>query len=295
MNAANRIVRYLLPVVMSATVLSALGVTTLVAEFTPADRLVSTLWIVASFVLAGAVASVPVLYWLARRLTQEIATALEAGVPLDELNKDQFAARGALAAVTRGPVTIVFASVEGLSRVMEVVTPEVAAELFDGLLRLCTDVVGEHGGVVERFTDRDVVFVFPARPDASAETAATEAAFRLAQLIPEMKLKIPGEAGLLRGLRFAAGVTAGSAVMGKLHGQPLILGEMVQQARAIANAGRARGVFLLVSHYVQTRLKPGFRVEPAGAINEMLAHQKVDVYAVTGLAPAGETPTPRAG
>ena len=285
MLTANRIVKYFIPVVMLAAVLSALGVATLVAGFTAPDRLVDVVWIVTIVVLALVVTSVPLLYIVAQR-----ATRLHGSSDPDEPSTP-FAGRRAggitafrLVNPRREHAALVAVSIEGLARLMEVLPAETAAEAFHVVLAACDHTVRGHGGVIERFLDRDALFIFRGKIfGVGPEEAAARAALELAELVPQ--LTVPGQSGPLRGLRFLAGITAGSVMIGELRetgakdpARLTVFSDLTNQARCVLNAARNRGVDVLVTTYIASRTRESFCLTASGVVNEMLAHQRIEVF-----------------
>jgi hypothetical protein len=86
-----------------------------------------------------------------------------------------------------------------------------------------------------------------------------------------------------------AGITSGSVLIAELreaHAEAprlTVFGELAAQARTALNAARNRGVSALVTAYVEARVRGRFRLTAVGAVNEMLAHQRVEVFVLDGV------------
>ncbi len=189
----------------------------------------------------------------------DCGTVLAGSVPAGPAGTAR-AAGGAAAAVESAPVaerrhvTVVFADLVGFTTISEGRDPEETRELLTRYFTLARDVIGRHGGNIEKFIGDAVMAVWGA-PIAREDDAerAVRAALELVDAVKSLGLGIQARAGVLTG---EAAVTIGAT------GEGMVAGDLVNTASRLQSVAPPGAV--LVGEATERAANQAISFEAAG-------------------------------
>ncbi|HET9522086.1 MAG TPA: adenylate/guanylate cyclase domain-containing protein [Candidatus Limnocylindrales bacterium] len=164
-------------------------------------------------------------------------------------------AAGATAAVAeRRLVTVLFADLVGFTTLSEGRDPEEVRELLSRYFDLARDIIGRHGGTVEKFIGDAVMAVWGA-PVAHEDDAerGVRAGLELVEAVHDLGPAIQARAGVLTG---EAAVTLGA------EGQGMVAGDLVNSASRLQSVAPPGSV--LVGEATQRSASRAITFEPVG-------------------------------
>ncbi|MBI2920878.1 MAG: tetratricopeptide repeat protein [Planctomycetes bacterium] len=173
-------------------------------------------------------------------------------------------------------VTVLFASVPGLSRAGGGGTDEDAAELADALFTRFRRTVEARGGTVDKFLGEDVMAVFGA-PVAHEDDPlrAVRAAIAMRREVELFNAQRTLELG------FSAGINAGEVLWGTVGGdRPTAMGDAVNVAKRLQESARAGAV--LVGRAVERATGARIAYGPPADIELRGRAEKVEALEATG-------------
>ena len=150
----------------------------------------------------------------------------------------------------RRGMSVYFSDIAGFTTISEGLTPEELVALLNDYLTHMTDLVLEHGGVVDKYIGDAVMAFWGApipNPDhaASAVRCAIAMRDRCAALRPQWKARFGVD------LHARAGLSSGDAVVGNMGSKHkynyTVMGDMVNLASRLEGANKAYGSSLMVS------------------------------------------------
>ena len=173
----------------------------------------------------------------------------------------------------RRGMSVYFSDIAGFTTISEGLTPEELVALLNDYLTHMTDLVLEHGGVVDKYIGDAVMAFWGApipNPDhaAAAIRCAIAMRDRCAALRPQWQAKFGVDV-------FArAGLASGDAVVGNMGSKHkynyTVMGDMVNLASRLEGANKAYGSSLMIS-------EPCFL-----AVQELVVARELDLLAVKG-------------
>ena len=210
----------------------------------------------------------------------------------------------AVASLTRGAerrqATVVACSLDGLAPLYERLSPEDAEQVLARLRDVALQVAADHGGLVNHFSDGDLVLLFGV-PTAHEEDAvrATRGAMALRARVADIAAEL--DVRLAAGLRLRAGIHVGQVVAQQLtsgNHRFRIAGAAADVAARLASAAEAGTILLspetrrLVAPFVHTETSRAVAMQgDAGPITPHRVVRALDVRSrLEGAALSGLTP-----
>ncbi len=169
-------------------------------------------------------------------LPKDVAEEVIAGVYLKEA-----------AHLRKQTVTVLFADIVGFTPLSAQLTPDTLAELLNDYLQRMTEVVVNHGGIVDKFIGDEVMAIFGA-PEEEPETVQVQNAFSAALSMVEVvkamdsvwQHQLPAE------LSIRAGINTGVCTTGLFGSESLrsytVIGSPVNLAARLTSAAPAGGI-----------------------------------------------------
>jgi adenylate cyclase len=187
----------------------------------------------------------------------------------------------------RRPMSVFFSDIAGFTSISEGLSPEKLVALLNDYLTHMTDIVLEHGGVIDKYIGDAVMAFWGAPVDdpkhaKNAVTCAVAMRKRCEKMRPVWKEQFGYD------VYARAGVNTGDAVvgnMGSLHKYNYtVMGDMVNLASRLEGANKAYGTYLMISESTVAQLDGGFELRELDLVAVKGKEQPVRVYEVLDLA-----------
>ena len=143
-------------------------------------------------------------------------------------------------------ITTIFADIRGFTTFSESREPEVTMEVINQYFAIASQVIHEHGGIVDKYLGDAVIGLFntPLNELEQHEVRAVRTAQTIAQRVRDMHQALPPG----QRLYFGIGVHCGSAVMGIVGGEQrrefMVIGEAIDGSKHLQEAAKAGEVIL---------------------------------------------------
>jgi adenylate cyclase len=209
-------------------------------------------WITVSFVLCIYI-SLGWLIFQTNRFVLEIFPELEQRRRLSRLLPPALVDRvmrdgtGVLAPAQR-EVTILFSDIRGFTTLSENLPPQAVLELLDRYLGLMSQVVREHGGMVNKFLGDGMLACWGVpTPSGTHAADAMRAALAMRQRLEELNAARAPEPPLRMGIGVHTGVVAAGMLGGSEQSEYTVIGDAVNVASRIEGLTKELRVDILVS------------------------------------------------
>ena len=193
-------------------------------------------------------------------------------------------------------ITAYFSDIQGFSGFSEVLPPEQLVELMNEYLTVCTDIVQEEGGTLDKYIGDAVVAMFGA-PIALSDHAfrACVATQRVQQALGELRKKWQGEGGrwpeIVWKMQSRIGLNTGPCIIGNMGSRTrfnyTMMGDDVNLAARMESGAKSWGVYTMVSEATKLACEKsgGDRVvfRPLGRIVVKGRTRPVPIFEVVGL------------
>jgi adenylate cyclase len=180
-------------------------------------------------------------------------------------------------------MSVYFSDIQGFTTISEGLKPEILVALLNDYLTIMTDLVLQHGGVVDKYIG-DAIMAFWGAPLPTADHAkkATRCAIAMRKKCDELRATWHAKFG--HEVFARAGVNSGSAVVGNMGSKHkynyTVMGDMVNLASRLESANKAYDTFLMVSAGTVDRLGGEFDVRELDRIAVKGKDQAVTVFEV---------------
>jgi len=204
---------------------------------------------------------------------------------------DSSGAQGELPGEQRKQVTILFAAIDGLTRLKDVARNTERLKQIDLLWRRLDETIYYHGGIVDKHMGDVVMGVFgvPLSRENDPERAV-RCGLALRELAGEMLAFAPeSDTGELRdptkGPVIRIGINTGQVSLGQVGSDAglTVIGDAVNVASRLKEAAAESGIYISYDTYRLVRNL--FRVEPLGEVTVKGRQMPLNVYRVVGSQP----------
>jgi adenylate cyclase len=150
------------------------------------------------------------------------------------------------------PMSVYFSDIAGFTTISEHLPPERLVSLLNDYLTNMTDIVLQHGGIVDKYIG-DAVMAFWGAPLADPDHArkAVKCAIAMRKRCDELRPLWFEEYGQL--VQARAGVNSGDAVVGNMGSKHkynyTVMGDMVNLASRLEGANKPYGTYLMISEF----------------------------------------------
>lgn len=158
-------------------------------------------------------------------------------------------------------ITAYFSDIQSFSTFSELMPPGQLVELMNEYLTVCTDIIQEEKGTLDKYIGDAVVAIFGAPvqlPDHAYR--ACVATLRVQQAIDRLRDKWKGEVGkwpeVVHNLRARLGLNTGSAIIGNMGSRTrfsyTMMGDNVNLAARMESGAKSLGVYIMVTEATKT-------------------------------------------
>ena len=153
-------------------------------------------------------------------------------------------------------ITAYFSDIQSFSTFSELMPPDQLVELMNEYLTVCTDIVQEEGGTLDKYIGDAVVAIFGAPvPLPDHAYRACVASQRVQIAIEDLRKKWRGEAGkwpvIVHYLRARLGLNTGTAIIGNMGSRTrfsyTMMGDNVNLAARMESGAKSLGVYTMVT------------------------------------------------
>jgi adenylate cyclase len=183
-------------------------------------------------------------------------------------------------------MTVYFSDIAGFTTISEGLSPEKLVALLNDYLTNMTDLVLEHGGVVDKYIG-DAVMAFWGAPIATANHAESgiKCAIAMRKRCDEMRPKWKEEYGV--DVTARAGLSSGDVVVGNMGSKHklnyTVMGDMVNLASRLEGANKAYGTYLMISETCHEKVKDAVASRELDYLAVKGKEKPVRVFEVLGL------------
>lgn len=153
-------------------------------------------------------------------------------------------------------ITAYFSDIQSFSTFSELMPPSQLVELMNEYLTVCTDIIQEEKGTLDKYIGDAVVAIFGAPvPLPDHAYRACVATLRVQKEIDRLREKWKGEAGkwppVVHNLRARLGLNTGSAIIGNMGSRSrfsyTMMGDNVNLAARMESGAKSLGVYIMVT------------------------------------------------
>ena len=188
-------------------------------------------------------------------------------------------------------MSVYFSDIAGFTTISEGLTPERLVALLNDYLTQMTDLVLEHGGVVDKYIG-DAIMAFWGAPLPAPDHARRAVLCALAMRRKCDELRATWHRDFGHEVFARAGVNSGRAIVGNMGSKHkynyTVMGDMVNLASRLEGANKPYGTFLMVSEATVDQLGDAVDVRELDRIAVKGKEQPVTVFEV--LDEKGQTP-----
>ena len=183
-------------------------------------------------------------------------------------------------------MSVYFSDIQGFTTISEGLTPETLVALLNDYLTTMTDLVLQHGGVVDKYIG-DAIMAFWGAPLPAPDHAKRAVRCALAMRDKCDELRATWHARFGHEVYARAGVNSGVAVVGNMGSKHkynyTVMGDMVNLASRLEGANKAYDTFLMISGATVAKLGDEFDVRELDRIAVKGKDEAVTVYEVLGV------------
>ncbi len=166
----------------------------------------------------------------------------------------------------RQEVTVLFADIRNFTGMAESLDPERVVEVLNVFFTEMVDLVFRHQGILDKYLGDGLMAAFGVPlPLAGAATRAVECALAMQRRLTEMQAQ--GRTPI-QGMRI--GINTGEAIVGNIGSTKrmdfTIIGDMVNVAARLLEAGKALGIDTLVSQATYQQVEGQFQFTPLAPV-----------------------------
>jgi adenylate cyclase len=181
------------------------------------------------------------------------------------------------------PMSVYFSDIAGFTTISEGLPPERLVALLNDYLTHMTDIVLQHGGVVDKYIgDAVMAFWGAPLPDAQHATRAVRCALAMRRRCDELRPVWLRDYGTE--VRARAGVNSGHAVVGNMGSKHkynyTAMGDMVNLASRLEGANKPYGTYLMISEFTLAEIGDLVDVRELDLLAVKGKEQPVRVYEV---------------
>lgn len=158
-------------------------------------------------------------------------------------------------------ITAYFSDIQSFSTFSELMPPAQLVELMNEYLTVCTDIIQEEKGTLDKYIGDAVVAIFGAPvqlPDHAYRACVST--LRVQKEIDRLRDKWKGEAGkwpeVVHNLRARLGLNTGSAIIGNMGSRTrfsyTMMGDNVNLAARMESGAKSLGVYIMVTEATKT-------------------------------------------
>ena len=156
------------------------------------------------------------------------------------------------------PMSVYFSDIAGFTTISEGLPPERLVALLNDYLTEMTDLVLQHGGVVDKYIgDAVMAFWGAPLPDPDHAKKAVRCALAMRKRCDELRPLWKKEYGTE--VRARAGVNSGGAVVGNMGSKHkynyTVMGDMVNLASRLEGANKPYGTYLMISEFTYAQVE----------------------------------------
>jgi adenylate cyclase len=183
-------------------------------------------------------------------------------------------------------MTVYFSDIAGFTTISEGLTPEKLVALLNDYLTHMTDLVLEHGGVVDKYIG-DAVMAFWGAPIPNEQHAVSgiKCAIAMRKRCEEMRPRWKEEYGV--DVTARAGLSSGKVVVGNMGSKHklnyTVMGDMVNLASRLEGANKAYGTYLMISESCYAQVKDIVVARELDYLAVKGKERPVRVYEVIGI------------
>ncbi|HUQ08002.1 MAG TPA: adenylate/guanylate cyclase domain-containing protein [Kofleriaceae bacterium] len=183
-------------------------------------------------------------------------------------------------------MTVYFSDIAGFTTISEGLTPEKLVALLNDYLTNMTDLVLEHGGVVDKYIGDAVMAFWGAPiPNEAHAVSGIKCAIAMRKRCEEMRPKWKEEYGV--DVTARAGLSSGHVVVGNMGSKHklnyTVMGDMVNLASRLEGANKAYGTYLMISETCHAQVKDLVVARELDYLAVKGKERPVTVYEVIGL------------
>jgi adenylate cyclase len=193
-------------------------------------------------------------------------------------------------------ITAYFSDIQGYSTFSEQLTPARLVELLNSYLTVCTDIVQEEGGTLDKYIGDAVVAMFGAPiPLKDHAYRACVAALRVQRALGELRVRWEAEGQswpvIVRQMRTRIGLNTGQAIVGNMGSRTrfnyTMTGDHVNLASRMESGAKSWGAYAMCTEDTRASCVAhgGDRIvfRPLGRIVVKGRSQAVPIFELTGL------------
>ncbi|MEE8304786.1 MAG: adenylate/guanylate cyclase domain-containing protein [Candidatus Tectomicrobia bacterium] len=184
---------------------------------------------------------------------------------------------------SKAQVTILFSDVEGFTTVSEQLTPEELVILLNEYLTAMTDIVMEHGGIIDKYEGDAIMAEFgvPIWVETHADQAI-EAAVAMQQKLVSLREKW-GKEGRPQ-LKARIGINTGDVILGNMGSERVfdytVMGDAVNLASRLEGANKDYGTYILISQDTQALMSKAIPTRSLGRVVVKGKSVPISIYEV---------------
>jgi adenylate cyclase len=183
----------------------------------------------------------------------------------------------------RRPMSVYFSDIAGFTSFSETLSPEQLVKLLNDYLTSMTDIVLQHGGVVDKYIG-DAVMAFWGAPLKDPDHARKAVRCALAMRRKCVELRPVWQAEYGTEVRARAGVNSGGAVVGNMGSKHkynyTVMGDMVNLASRLEGANKPYGTYLMISEFTYAEVAEIVDVRELDLLTVKGKEQPVRVFEV---------------
>ncbi|MGO9629770.1 MAG: CHASE2 domain-containing protein [Xanthobacteraceae bacterium] len=191
-------------------------------------------------------------------------------------------------------VTAMFTDIEGFTALTERSDARAVLKLLDGYLAIVTDIVIEHGGMVDKLIGDGVFALFNVPLDLPNHVERSLAAAQAIVAATESYRKTPLAADLALG-RTRIGIESGAAIVGDVGGGNKVdftaLGSVVNTASRLEGLNKEFNTSICIGPSAAAALGAG-RVERLAAVKPRGSSTEMEVFTIAGWRANNDGPSP---
>jgi adenylate cyclase len=197
--------------------------------------------------------------------------------------------RGVSTSAQKKEVTILFADLQGFTRMSEKLDPVTLVEILNGYFERMSAAVRDHHGHVSKFMGDGMMALFGAlEPNPWDAKDAVEAALAMRASLQRFNAEL--RARELPELAFGIGIHRGAVVAGVMGSQHLleftVIGDAVNVASRVEGLTRAHGVDILLTEPVSRALRQRFNLREMAPSPVKGKSEPLRTFALEGRASA---------